>query len=69
MNKNSNTTGLAAGRPSAGKQKFSMKDDAVLVRINAQVTEAEHQKLKIYAAKSKTSISDLLRTYIATLPE
>ena len=69
MNKNSNTTGLAAGRPSAGKKKFSMKDDAPLVRINAQVTEAEHQKLKIHAAKSKTSISELLRAYIANLPE
>ena len=69
MNKNSNTTGLAAGRPSAAKKKISMKDDAQLVRINAQVTEAEHQKLKLYSVKNKTSISELLRAYIATLPE
>ena len=41
----------------------------VLVRINAQVTEAEHQKLKIHAAKNKTSISELLRAFIATIPE
>lgn len=66
---NKKTTGLAAGRPSAGKQKLSMEDEPVLVRINAQVSEAEHQKLKIHAAKKKTSISDLLRGYIATLPD
>ena len=46
-----------------------MADDAVLVRINAQVTEAQHQKLKIHAAKNKTSVSELLRAYIDTLPE
>ena len=69
MNKNSHTTGLAAGRPSAGKKSFSMADDAVLVRINAQVTEAQHQKLKIHAAKNKTSVSELLRAYIASLPD
>lgn len=69
MNKTSNTTGLAAGRPSAGKKNFLMADDAVLVRINAQVTEAQHQKLKIHAAKNKTSVSELLRAYIAQLPE
>lgn len=69
MNMNKKTTGLAAGRPSANKQKPSMADEPVLVRINAQVSEAEHQKLKIHAAKNKTSISDLLRAFIATLPD
>ena len=69
MIKNSNTTGLAAGRPSAAKKNISMKDDSALVRINAQVTEAEHQKLKLHAVKNKTSISELLRAYIATLPD
>lgn len=69
MNMNKKTTGLAAGRPSATKQKMSMADEPVLVRINAQVFEAEHQKLKIHAAKNKTSISELLRAFIATLPD
>lgn len=69
MNKNTNKTGLAAGRPSASKQKLSMEDEPVLVRINAQVTDAEHQKLKIHAAKNKTSISELLRKFIANLPD
>jgi dephospho-CoA kinase len=69
MNKGVNKTGLAAGRPSASMQKLSMEDEPVLVRINAQVTDAEHQKLKIHAAKNKTSISKLLRAFIATLPD
>ncbi len=62
-------TGLAAGRPSASKQRISMADEPVLVRINAQVSEAEHQKLKMHAVKNKTSISELLRAFIATLPD
>lgn len=69
MSTNKKTTGLAAGRPSVIKQNRSMEDQPVLVRINAQVTDAEHQKLKIHAAKNKTSISDLLRAFIATLPD
>ncbi len=63
------STGLAAGRPSASKQKISMTDEPVLVRINAQVTDAEHLKLKIHAARTKTSISELLRAFIASLPD
>ena len=69
MSTKKKTTGLAAGRPSASKQKISMEDEPVLVRINAQVTDVEHQKLKIHAAKNKTSISELLRSFIATLPD
>ncbi len=63
-----NKTRLSAGRPSE-KKKVDMRDDVLMVRINAQVTEDEHQKLKMYAVKNKKSISDLLRAYIATLPE
>lgn len=69
MHMNKKTTGLAAGRPSVNKQNLSMADQPVLVRINAQVSEADHQKLKIHAAKNKTSISELLRAFIATLPD
>ncbi len=66
---NKKTTGLAAGRPSVNKQNLSMTNQPALVRVNAQVTEADHQKLKIHAAKNKTSISELLRAFIATLPD
>ena len=44
-------------------------EPVVLVRINVQVSEAEHQKLKIYAAKKRTTISELLRTFIGTLKD
>jgi len=50
--------------PNTGTQ-----EPVVLVRINAQVTEAEHQKLKIYAAKNRTTISELLRKFIGTLKD
>lgn len=63
-----NKTGLSAGRPSAAKTFVNMADEPAMVRINAQVTEEEHQKLKMYAVKNKKSISQLLRAYIATLP-
>ncbi|MHB1222314.1 MAG: plasmid partition protein ParG [Gammaproteobacteria bacterium] len=63
------TTGLSAGRPSASKAKLSMADEVELSRINAQVTSDEHQKLKMYCVKNKTSITDLVRKMIAALPE
>lgn len=69
MSINKKTTGLTAGRPSVKKQNLSMADQPVLVRINAQVSETDHQKLKIHAAKNKTSISELLRAFISTLPD
>jgi hypothetical protein len=46
-----------------------MADNAVLVRTDAQVAEAQHQKLKVYAAKNKTAVSELLCAYISSLPE
>lgn len=53
----------------AAAPNTSAPEPAVLVRINAQVTEAEHQKLKIYAAKNRTTISELLRKFIGTLED
>jgi hypothetical protein len=53
----------------AAAPNASAPESVVLVRINAQVTEAEHQKLKIYAAKNRTTISELLRTFIGTLKD
>lgn len=69
MSKEKGALGLGAGRPSVNRQKVSMEDKPTLVRINAQVTEAEHQKLKIHAAKANKSISDILRAFIGTLPD
>lgn len=69
MNTAKKATGLAAGRKSGSTQKPSAGHQAVFVRLNAQITESEHQKLKIHAAKHKTTISDLLRGFIGTLPD
>ncbi|MET3109103.1 hypothetical protein AAKU58_003952 [Oxalobacteraceae bacterium GrIS 1.18] len=63
------STGLAAGRPSVKKQQASMEDEVVLVRINAQITEQQHEKLKIYAAKNKKSVRDLISAFIDGLPD
>lgn len=63
------STGLSAGRPSVNKAKLSMADDVELSRINAQVTSEEHQKLKMYCVKNKTSITELIKKMIAALPE
>jgi hypothetical protein len=58
------STELAAVVPNAGAP-----EPVVMVRINVQVTEAEHLKLKIYAAKKRTTISELLRNFVATLKD
>ncbi len=59
--------GLAPGRPSEQKAAAlkSLSDmKAVMVRVNFELDEVEHLKLKIYAAKSRRSISDILRELI-----
>ena len=38
-------------------------------RVNVHVSEAEHQKLKTHAARTKTTIKELIRAYIASLPD
>lgn len=39
------------------------------VRVNALVTQAEHQKIKVYAAQNQTTMSDLFRALIKSLPD
>lgn len=51
------------------KKQTALKPNEELVRVNAQVTETEHQKLKIHAAKQKVSITELLRKFIQSLPD
>jgi hypothetical protein len=53
----------------ASMPNASAPEPVVLVRINAQVSEAEHLKLKLHAVKNKTTISELLRTFIGTLKD
>lgn len=60
--------GLAAGRPSENKKAQALKavseDKGPMVRVNFELDEAEHLKLKIYAAKERRSIAEILRDLI-----
>jgi hypothetical protein len=69
-------SGLSAGRPSqspAAKARLmeSLKDDAPVEpvrRVNFQVPESKHRKLKIVAARNNQSIKEFLTEYIDSLP-
>lgn len=60
--------GLTAGRPSENKKAQALKavseDKGQMVRVNFELDEAEHLKLKIYAAKERRSIAEILRELI-----
>jgi len=69
------TTGLkmAAGRPSrakAGTIPANVFDEkAKMVRVNFDLTKDEHTKLKVYAAKTGRSISEILREFVTQLSD
>ena len=60
--------GLTEGRPSENKKAQALKavsdDKGPMVRVNFELDEAEHIKLKIYAAKERRSIAEILRELI-----
>ena len=60
--------GLTAGRPSENKKAAALKamseDKSQLVRVNFELDEDKHLKLKIYAAKERRSIAEILRELI-----
>jgi len=60
--------GLSAGRPSESKKAAALRavadDKGPLVRVNFELDEAEHLKLKIFAAKTRRSIAEILRELI-----
>lgn len=69
-------SGMSTGRPSvtnAAKVKLleSLKDDTskeVSRRVNFDVPESKHTKLKINAARNGQSIKEFLTEYIDSLP-
>jgi hypothetical protein len=61
--KNSMTTG------GSSEHAEGALGEIATARVNVHVTEAEHQKLKMHAARHKTSIKELIRAYIASLPD
>ena len=63
---------MKAGRPSASKAGPSLADIAdkpATVRVNFDLDRAEHTKLKIYAAKTGRSITDILRELVHLIDE
>ena len=61
--------GLSAGRPSEKNKKAAARktvadDKGPMVRVNFELNEAEHIKLKIYATKNRSSIAEILRNFI-----
>ncbi len=60
--------GLSAGRPSENKKAAAMKavasDKGPVVRVNFELDEATHMRLKIHAAKNRRSIAEVLRELI-----
>jgi hypothetical protein len=63
MNK---TIGLTAGRPSENRKKAmaAITNDCRIVRVNFDLNEEEHMRLKMHAVKSRRSISEILRELI-----
>ena len=61
---------MPAGRPSRGKEATPLNafaESEKPVRVNFEISREEHTKLKIHAAKSGRSISDVLREFVAQL--
>ena len=62
---------LRAGRPSAGTRAMTMSDIASsekVKRVNFDLPEALHTKLKTYAAANGKSIKDVLTEFVEALP-
>lgn len=63
---------MTAGRPSRAKETAPLNvfdEKGKPVRVNVELSRDEHMKLKIHAAKSGRSISDVLREFVAKLSE
>lgn len=62
--------GLAAGRPSANENRKvqAMAELAQIsmrqVRVNFDLDEDEHVRLKVYAAQNKRTVAEILRDLI-----
>ena len=64
--------GMKAGRPSADKDGPTLSDLAdkqATIRVNFDLDRTEHRKLKIYAATTGRSITDILRELVRSLDE
>ena len=63
----SNKLGLSAGRPSENRKKQALAavaDEGRTVRVNFDLSDDEHMRLKMYAVKSRRSVSEIMRELI-----
>ncbi|NKD88848.1 chromosome partitioning protein ParB [Haematospirillum sp. 15-248] len=63
---------MVAGRPSATKAGPTLSDLAErtdTVRVNFELDRIEHTKLKIHAARTGRSVSDILREMVASIDD
>ncbi|BBL77522.1 plasmid partition protein ParG [Methylomagnum ishizawai] len=70
MSKEVGGVGLRAGKPSAGAKRKELALEALTeknktVRVNFDLSEEEHTKLKIHAARARKTIADVLREFVA----
>jgi len=66
-----NTT-LKAGRPSVNNRATtlaSLADNITMKRVNFELSQDRHTKLKIHATKTGRSIRELFTEYIDNLPD
>lgn len=59
---------LSAGRPSAKKDNAvtlsKLTEEETVKRVNFSLPDSIHRELKIYTAKNKTTIQELLTDYV-----
>lgn len=63
---------MKAGRPSSAKASPTLSDLADksdAVRVNFMLPRDEHTKLKVYAAKTGRSITDIMRGFISSIDD
>lgn len=60
--------GLAAGRPSENRKAQAMaalaEQSARPVRVNFDLNESDHLRLKIHAAQTRQTVTDILRDLV-----
>jgi len=65
-------TTLKAGRPSANNKATtlaSLSGNTTMKRVNFELSQDRHTKLKIYATKTGRSIRELFTEYVDNLPD
>jgi hypothetical protein len=55
------------GPISPGRKKNPRIENVPLIRVNFDISRAEHTKLKIYAAKNGVSMADILRSFVTKI--